>query len=514
MASPEPTIEECAAFGTPQDVADWVGLRHRRDGEAEDAKSPRGTLFKELGVEEDTSIMTLAAMPVPDWDAAVTDWKIDGAAPSRVLRTQAGLLGLACRIYGGQVKRRELIEQDAKRKREEEDAERASELEAKRIELDILKAKGLVDAGKPKTTDLHLALMGVKRVKLSTVIDQANDTETEMLPKEDILACYKRFTTLTGDIPARHEELTDDQVSGLKAVFDSGGAPYADFSLFGPNGHRLAKRIRFTGLVFTAGGELKPKELFGPGNFEEWTECWHLYRTGCMMLGTICTSVLDSYARHIARYAKLNPTAWAIIYQADVRARAEQIERHCRQGALELAEANAAGVKCEFDIQKPWEYSFRKLIKDSDFWKEELEEPCWQVKSRLERMDNFIDGDAKTSGASYVTSGVAGAPAKGSGKNSRRSETSKSSWAGDLSSKGDNGDFITTRKGKHICRAYNSGSCTTVNNRCPADPSRAHQCSICLAQHPRSECKSIPGGGGSKGKGKGKGKKGSKDAPL
>eukprot|EP00971_Amphidinium_carterae_P229882 4561908-Amphidinium_carterae.1 len=45
------------------------------------------------------------------------------------------------------------------------------------------------------------------------------------------------------------------------------------------------------------------------------------------------------------------------------------------------------------------------------------------------------------------------------------------------------GMFLTNRRNISICRAFQEGSCgpTMSDNRCPKDPSRVHQCALCLA---------------------------------
>ena len=76
------------------------------------------------------------------------------------------------------------------------------------------------------------------------------------------------------------------------------------------------------------------------------------------------------------------------------------------------------------------------------------------------------------------------------------------------------GRYITTRKGLHICPAFQAGTCGGhVHGRCPVDRSMGHQCNRCLSdQHggDTGACsKSVGGaapGGQSKGKGKNKGK--------
>ena len=64
------------------------------------------------------------------------------------------------------------------------------------------------------------------------------------------------------------------------------------------------------------------------------------------------------------RYGK---ESWVIQYQADVRARLEQIERVRRRGHQEHQAATAAGTSHSYDPAKPWEWSLRAVVDDHSF---------------------------------------------------------------------------------------------------------------------------------------------------
>ena len=89
-------------------------------------------------------------------------------------------------------------------------------------------------------------------------------------------------------------------------------------------------------------------------------------------------------------------------------------------------------------------------------------------------------------------------------------------YGNDLSTKDEQGRYLTNRRGKELCRKFQSGHCTG-GNVCPTDSSRVHQCHWCLKQHagdmpgvcPANQSQGQQSGGKSAGKG-GKGGKSGK----
>ena len=89
---------------------------------------------------------------------------------------------------------------------------------------------------------------------------------------------------------------------------------------------------------------------------------------------------------------------WHIVYQADMRARQEHLERCRREAADAHEQATTAGLPSTFDKDKPWETALRLLIKDKVFWQEELEEPCLLVLTKTHSLGSTLGGDAPISG--------------------------------------------------------------------------------------------------------------------
>ena len=102
--------------------------------------------------------------------------------------------------------------------------------------------------------------------------------------------------------------------------------PYVDFAVFGPHHIRIVHKLKFVGLVMNSAGLLMRTELKGPMNFPQWDSCYQVFRTACIMLDIISPAALDAYRDHIRRYAnRFREECWALIYQADTRARRELV---------------------------------------------------------------------------------------------------------------------------------------------------------------------------------------------
>ena len=55
-------------------------------------------------------------------------------------------------------------------------------------------------------------------MKFATALDQTNDAEVKELDGEVVKDAYERFAAVTGGEPAPREELTQDQLSGLRVL--------------------------------------------------------------------------------------------------------------------------------------------------------------------------------------------------------------------------------------------------------------------------------------------------------
>lgn len=493
----EPTEIESSGFNNLGDIAEWVGLAHRPSG-GTDEDSPRGTLFALMGATPSTHWRVLAAVMASDWTTLLDQWRVSTQAPTMAQRSQGGLLAQAARITAGMQKRQEAIAEDARRNQE--------------LALEQAKATQALAAlpSLPKSPPQPASAPG-RKVKLSTVADQANDHEAESLSDIDVAAAYERYKKLTGGPPAPHEELTHSQLTALSALLGGQGPPYVDFSVWGPFGHRIQKKVKLTGLSLNSAGELHPLELFGPSDFESWDACYRVWRTGMLMLGAASLSTLESYREQVALYSRrYGRDSWVVIYQADVRARLEHLERMRRAGearhrALTAAPGTpvAGGDDRIFDPAMPWDWSLRALVGDTAFWRRELEEPALLVLARAARLSAVVEGDAPVERPAAPQGAHTKAP-----RATPRERPQKAQRMHHVNTEGT--EMTTNRGGYPLCSDFQVGKCqpTRGNLICPVNPAARHQCAKCLSPaHGSSTCNAqlarAP-----KGAGKGKGKQG------
>ena len=487
----EPSPAEAAAFTDVNSVADWASLAHRPAGGGH-IDSPRGTLFAVLGVTGGEPYRVLAGIPGPDWTALLQAWQVAQSPPTPAARSQGGLLGLAARVASGAQERLEVL-----RKRQED-----------QLTLQLLTAQATGTAAAAASA-APLPPPG-KKVKLSTVADQANDMEVGELTPAQIKAAYDKFENTMGGLPAPHEELTGEQLAALHALLQGSGPPYVDFSVWGPFGHRISKRVKLSALMRGPSGQLQPVELFGPPDFDSWEACFRVWRTGCLMLGAMTCAALDSYRDLMHLYhRRYGGASWGILYQADVRARLEQIDRVRRRGIAEHATAIAAGAAHAYDPGRPWEWCLRQLVDDHGFWRRELEEPAMLVLAKSAKLNSMVDGDAMVSNLASATASSSHLPAPPAPPG-RRADPKAKARGPKHHSVGEDGSLATNRSGTRLCNDFQAGQCSEslVRGRCPRDARLAHQCAKCLSPaHGASQCRDEAARPPAR-KGKGKGKKG------
>ena len=104
--------------------------------------------------------------------------------------------------------------------------------------------------------------------------------------------------------------------------------PYVDFGVWGPNHHRLLKKLRNTGLQLHAGGVLHTMELAGPPDLHAWLECYRLLTAALVAFERVGLGPMLDYGRLISTYSeRYGALTWPLLYQCDVRCRLEHMER-------------------------------------------------------------------------------------------------------------------------------------------------------------------------------------------
>ena len=491
----DPTAIEIATFASVGVVATWAGLTGMAD-----RTTVGGSLFEALGLVTTQAPRIIGIIPEADFTAAMQNWRIprlDAAgaplvppdrAPTMAELGQATLFGRACRITAGN----------------------GDTLESLRA---AAKAAGAPPASSTPTPS------GSRRLKMSAIASQVDDTEFDMAPEQELMRCFKRYESIfgRGERPDQGEEPTPEQVSAVKCILDRGSPPFVDFGVFGPHGHRLMKKVKLSGYNIGRDGQLQTIELHGPPNISMWESCYNVLLNTLVMVDAVDLGALLSYKQRIIKlHDRYSPRIWPIIYQADNRCRLEHMERVRRNLQSAHEDAVARGSSTDYDDARPWNLVFRRVVADESFWRDQVVEPALLVLTRVTGLGEVIQGDAGVLPAST------GGPRETEPRPARLTQPAQAIRPRNANRIGryhqtESGRYTANRTGFSICNAFQSGECneSTGGIWCNKSHGHVHQCDRCLGSHPSSRCPhqelQVPGFVRNKGKGKSKGGKKGKD---
>ena len=167
------------------------------------------------------------------------------------------------------------------------------------------------------------APLATNKPKVSDAVDQMDDTVFEEPSDAEMQTYRANYVAVTGGRPPLKYTPTSKQLGGLLAKLNGNKPPYADFALFNCHGQRMAKITKFTAQVWV-NNRLETKHLHGPGNFEAWMDCWHLFKVTMISLLAASPQRLDDYANGVRELNTLYPNSWGLVFAADELMRSEQ----------------------------------------------------------------------------------------------------------------------------------------------------------------------------------------------
>jgi hypothetical protein len=325
----------------------------------------------------------------------------------------------------------------------------------------------------------------LKKIKLSSLVDVTAEAELILLDPITLRTMFGDYETMMGEAPHEDVEPTSEQLSAVHQLVKADLAPYVDFSLFGPHGKRLLKKLTYVTQNFDPGSNSWHRhELPGPPDFDSWIRSWQVYECCLLLLKITKTERLKQYAELIRGYAlEYGTAAWPIVYQAEVRMRSERFDRLRRGAEIELSRLPPGTTRTNnFDPLSPWDGVFGLALRDKGFWDKEVRDKAIlfltrvQSASQLFSQGTVLDqpggrAPADPAGGSHWDDRLPGS------SSSRRSKKRKAS------------PLRATSPQKHsphaseVCLLFNKGKCRT-----PCAFSRLHRCSTCGANHPATEC--------------------------
>ena len=408
-----------------------------------------------------------------------------------------------------------------------------------------------VSAGVPPVSGSGPATNQAKKFKMSSVLDQTDDTEVEIKSRSELVKFYENHREITGADPLPEVEPTDIQVVAMEEkVVVRGEPPYADFSILTPFGRRMQKTMKMKSFAFQPDGSWKTAEIPGPPNLQAWQACFKVYRAVLYMLryptsvavapvavggpvGLVTRAPLVVQPHSLEQYFEAfmelcleYPECWHLLMPAEDRMRGERFE-HLRRG---LARAHAAGkvpVEINYDPARPWDGVFQAAALDHQYWDSNVRRPAvaFLARSRSTPQPALepISEGAKDSLRNVEKALGADPPVKGPAVKKKRKKSKKTRSRGGsadseskeppkkkvataLEDKRNNRDhpkkwgglFHTTPEGKALCYAFAKG---TTPEACPGQckNGRAHKCQHCLGNHQNKDCPKAQGKGSGKG---------------
>lgn len=155
-----------------------------------------------------------------------------------------------------------------------------------------------------------------RKVKLSSVISQIDDTEILLADEKEILKAFARFEVVYGKgerIP-KESEPTSEQITAVKHLLDQGSVPYVDFAIFGPYGMRILKKVKLSGVMLGRDGSVKSQEFHGPANISHWIASYTVLQNVLVMLDAVDLGNLLRYKAPVERFHdKYGEKVWSIV---------------------------------------------------------------------------------------------------------------------------------------------------------------------------------------------------------
>ena len=355
-----------------------------------------------------------------------------------------------------------------------------------------------------------------KVVKMSSLIDQQDDSELQLVGNTVINRWLQTYMTLMGALPDRAEEPTPAQLSALhKRVTTNDNAPYVDMSIWVPFERRMSKVQKCRTYHPLGDGSFLVRDLPGPSTHQGWLASWRVFKCAALMQEIVSLAALQSYERHIERLVLQWPGAWGLIYEADDRARAEQLERLRRQVIAEVALGRQ--VPPSWDEAKPWSCIFKLLVDDGPYWQECVHIPAaaW-IAAGSKGKPNVASETAILKAMPGGKELETNHPEVDDGERKRKSQANrdkrlakrkrvqeelneyrklKSGGKGDHGGKGKGKGKSKDQTGKPLCFAWASGSAPCGHlgpgAECLGAIKRVHKCRICLSpSHQDKDCTS------------------------
>ena len=382
----------------------------------------------------------------------------------------------------------------------------------------------------------------LKKLKISNFADQLDDTEIEMITKDQLDEAYAQFREVTGADPQPEADPSAEQIAVMRVkIVENGEPPYGDFSVLTPYGRRVQKAMKAKHWLLQQDGSWKAQEVPGPPSFAAWCACWRVFRTVLLMLchkpaipggprlPVATVACLEEYFDKVKELNDEYPEAWHLLMLAEDRCRGEHLDRLRRVLSRALLEGRLP-MGLRYSENQPWVGVITQAARDTEYWQKHVVRPAQNFIARggagRAMSKETADGALLSDAAQQALHGADRPAGEGVSRSARRRRAAKeraekekiekqssTTWKPGGAVKESASPnamvhprkfgkmFITTREGVEICYRFAKGASGACGEPC-ADK-RAHVCQYCLGAHSNQAC-SVKNGGGGKGSSKSK----------
>ena len=104
--------------------------------------------------------------------------------------------------------------------------------------IEDLKRKASAMTTTPAPPSSPSTSAATRKIKLSSIVSQVDDTEILLDDEKEILKAFARYEVVygKGERPPKESEPTTEQITAIRHLLDQGSVPYVDFAIFGPYG--------------------------------------------------------------------------------------------------------------------------------------------------------------------------------------------------------------------------------------------------------------------------------------
>ena len=351
-----------------------------------------------------------------------------------------------------------------------------------------------------------------RKMKYTTVLDQGDESEFQVLPESQKAMWLMDYVNKTGGMPQEQEEPTLEQLSALQRRIQSGGGVYADFGVWLPFGKKAHRAYKYRTYIPQGDGTFLMREVPGPSSMSQWMSSYRVYKVALIMLDVVTMATLQVYEAQMEKLVRIyGEGCWHLIVAADDLARSERMQRLRVQTKLDILNGGRPPQKWNED--SPWEALFLMVAKDKEFWSDQVHIPAnaWLAhgskgvpRTPAEAIANTtMKGGQDTLQPETEPAGGLSSPTA-RGRNARRTETRKRKLRADREElakfrekdKGKKDGDPQKGKGKgkpQLCYAWNNnnGACAGLppGSACQGKVAREHRCTKCGSPgHPSHQC--------------------------